>query len=48
VISIEHEDSYMSVEEGLEKAVANLRQVLIFQQASQPKAFAIDKRFETQ
>jgi sugar phosphate isomerase/epimerase len=48
VISIEHEDSYMSVEEGLEKAVASLRQVLIFQQASQPKAFAIDKRFETQ
>jgi sugar phosphate isomerase/epimerase len=46
VVSIEHEDSYMSVEEGLDKAVANLKQVLIFQPASSPKAFAIDKRFE--
>ena len=45
VISIEHEDSYMSVEEGLEKAVNNLKQVIIFQPASAPKAFDIDKRF---
>ena len=45
VISIEHEDSYMSVEEGLDKAVSNLKQVLMFQPASTPKAFAIDKRF---
>ncbi len=45
VISIEHEDSYMSVEEGLEKAVNNLKQVVIFQPASAPKAFDLDKRF---
>jgi sugar phosphate isomerase/epimerase len=45
VVSIEHEDSYMSVEEGLDKAIANLRQVLIFEPASAPKAFDIDSRF---
>lgn len=45
IISIEHEDSYMSVEEGLDKAVANLKQVLMFLPASSPKAFAIDERF---
>jgi sugar phosphate isomerase/epimerase len=42
IVSIEHEDSYMSVEEGLDKAVANLRQAMIFEPASAPKAFAID------
>jgi sugar phosphate isomerase/epimerase len=46
IVSIEHEDSYMSVEEGLDKAVANLRQVLMFQPASKPKAFDLDKRFQ--
>ncbi len=35
VISIEHEDSYMSVQEGFEKAVAYLRSVLIAQPAGQ-------------
>lgn len=45
VISIEHEDSYMSIEEGLNKAVDNLKQVMIFEPASSPKAFDIDKRF---
>ena len=34
VISIEHEDSLMSVQEGFEKAVAYLRSVLIREQAS--------------
>jgi sugar phosphate isomerase/epimerase len=29
VISIEHEDAYMSVQEGFEKAVAYLRGVMI-------------------
>jgi len=33
VISIEHEDSYMSVQEGFEKAVAYLRSVLIKEKA---------------
>ena len=33
VISIEHEDSYMSVQEGFEKAVAFLKNVLIREQA---------------
>ncbi len=47
VISIEHEDSYMSVEEGLNKAVANLNQVVIFEPASSPKAFDIDDKFLT-
>jgi sugar phosphate isomerase/epimerase len=46
IVSIEHEDSYMSVEEGLDKAVANLRQVLMFQPASKPKAFDLDERFK--
>ncbi len=32
VISIEHEDGYMSVQEGFEKAVAYLRGVLIKEQ----------------
>jgi sugar phosphate isomerase/epimerase len=45
VVSIEHEDAYMSVEEGLDKAVANLRQVMIFEPAATVKAFAIDERF---
>ena len=45
IVSIEHEDAYMSVEEGLDKAIANLRQTMIFEQASAPKAFAIDERF---
>jgi sugar phosphate isomerase/epimerase len=45
IISIEHEDSYMSVEEGLDKAVSNLKQVMMFQPAATPKAFAIDERF---
>ncbi len=45
VVSIEHEDSYMSVEEGLNKAVANLKQTLIFEPASKPKAFDIDEKF---
>jgi sugar phosphate isomerase/epimerase len=45
IISVEHEDSYMSVEEGLTKAIDNLKQVMIFQPASAPKAFAIDERF---
>ncbi len=35
VISIEHEDAYMSVQEGFEKAVAYLRGVLIREQAGQ-------------
>jgi len=46
IVSIEHEDSYMSVEEGLDKAIANLRQVLMFQPASKPKAFELDERFK--
>jgi sugar phosphate isomerase/epimerase len=46
IISIEHEDSYMSVEEGLDKAIFNLNQAMIFQPASTPEAFVIDKRFE--
>ena len=33
VISIEHEDSLMSVQEGFEKAVAYLRSVMITQKA---------------
>lgn len=45
VVSIEHEDSYMSVEEGLDKAVTNLRQVLMFEPGSKPKAFDLDARF---
>ena len=44
-ISIEHEDSYMSVEEGLNKAVSNLNQVIIFEPAASPKAFDIDDKF---
>ena len=45
VISIEHEDSYMSVDEGLSKAVNNLNQVVIFEAAASPKAFDIDDKF---
>lgn len=45
-VSIEHEDSYMSVEEGLDKAVANLRQVLLVQPASKPKAFDLDAKYK--
>jgi hypothetical protein len=36
----------MSVEEGLDKAIFNLNQAMIFQPASTPEAFVIDKRFE--
>ncbi len=46
IVSIEHEDSYMSVEEGLDKAIHNLRQVLMFDPASKPKAFDLDERFK--
>jgi sugar phosphate isomerase/epimerase len=42
-VSIEHEDPYMSVDEGLDKAVANLRQVLMFQPAARPKAVDLDE-----
>ena len=45
IISIEHEDSYMSVEEGLDKAINNLKQVIMTQPASTPRAFAADERF---
>jgi sugar phosphate isomerase/epimerase len=45
-VSIEHEDSYMSVEEGLDKAVANLRQVLLVQPGSKPKAFDLDEKYK--
>lgn len=45
-VSIEHEDSYMSVEEGLDKAISNLRQVLIVEPASKPKAFDLDERYK--
>lgn len=45
VVSIEHEDSYMSVEEGLNKAVDNLKQVVLFEPATAPKAFEIDGKF---
>jgi sugar phosphate isomerase/epimerase len=44
-VSIEHEDGYMSVAEGLDKAVANLRQVMIFEEAAKPKAFDISGSF---
>ena len=46
VVSIEHEDSHMSVEEGLDKAVANLRQVLPVEAGAKPKAFEIEARFK--
>ncbi len=45
-VSIEHEDSFMSVEEGLDKAVVNLKQVMLFQPASKPKAFDLDEKFK--
>lgn len=32
VMSIEHEDSMMSVKEGLEKAIALLKNVLVYEQ----------------
>ena len=35
IISIEHEDSLMSVEEGLGKAVAMVREVIISQKPAQ-------------
>ena len=35
VLSIEHEDSMMSIKEGLEKAVAVLKEVLIFESAGE-------------
>ncbi len=47
IVSIEHEDSYMSIEEGLDKAISNLNQVLLFEPASSPKAFEIDEKFLT-
>lgn len=46
IVSIEHEDSYMSVEEGLDKAVTNLKQVLPVLPGASPRAFAIDERFK--
>jgi sugar phosphate isomerase/epimerase len=46
IVSIEHEDSYMSVEEGLDKAIANLKQVMMFEPASKPKAFDLDERYK--
>ena len=46
IVSIEHEDSYMSVEEGLDKAIANLRQVMLFDPSAKPKAFDLDERFQ--
>jgi len=45
IVSIEHEDGYMSVGEGLDKAVANLRQVMMFEEAAKPKAFDIKGSF---
>ena len=45
IISIEHEDSYMSVEEGLNKATSNLKQVVLFESAVSPQAFDIDRKF---
>jgi sugar phosphate isomerase/epimerase len=45
IVSIEHEDGFMSVDEGLDKAVANLKQVLIFDEAAKPKAFDIRGSF---
>jgi len=45
VISIEHEDGYMSTEEGLNKAVANLNQTVITEPAASVKAFDIDDKF---
>ena len=45
IISVEHEDGYMSVEEGLSKAVENLKRVVMFEPASSPKAFSLDDRF---
>ena len=36
VASIEHEDSFMSVEEGLDKAISNLRQVMMSATARRP------------
>jgi len=35
VISIEHEDSLMSPTEGLQKAIALLKEVLIFEKAGE-------------
>jgi hypothetical protein len=34
VLSIEHEDSLMSVNEGLQKAISFLKEVLVFEQTS--------------
>jgi sugar phosphate isomerase/epimerase len=45
VVSIEHEDSYMSVQEGLDKAIANIQQVMMVQPGAVPKAFLLDERF---
>ena len=47
VISIEHEDGYMSIEEGLNKAVDNLNQTVIIEPPSSVKAFDIDDKFLT-
>ena len=35
VVSIEHEDSLMSVKEGLEKAIAFMKDVLIYEKAGE-------------
>lgn len=45
IVSIEHEDSYMSVNEGLDKAIDNLNRVIIKEPSSSPMAFDIDRRF---
>jgi hypothetical protein len=46
IVSIEHEDFYMSIDEGLEKAVHNLKQVMMLEPGSKPKAFNLDERFK--
>jgi hypothetical protein len=46
IVSIEHEDLYMSIDEGLEKAVHNLKQVMMLEPGSKPKAFNLDERFK--
>ena len=46
IVSIDYEDSYVSIEEGLDKAVEYLKQVMMFEPASKPKAFNLDGRFK--
>ena len=36
VLSIEHEDAYMSVEEGLQRAIEFLTEAIIYEDASSP------------